>query len=500
MNRKLLSLSVLSLVIFGLASCSGLPPAKTGGSGGSGGGSGGGGGNTTRPLTVTLIAGGEFDQVSFTVLALSAQISSLALTPTTGSAIALPLPVTPYPVDFNRLTTDTAVLSVAAIPANTSFSSMTMGIQNISVTIANGPAAIGTCAANAVCEFTPAPSTATVTATLFPGNLTAGTDGNTNMYLTVSEQTDVIGNGSGLTVSFAGVNLGDVGSFSLPRKGSLTGGVDLVQDFTGVVSAVSSSSVTVINGFGVPLTAGLSGTILDVPQTSLCPTQTLAACVTKGAVVSVDASVASGGALTATEIDLLDTTLVDSVEGTVISPVPGSFSLVVTDKQSISGNAALTAANIGDIFALTLDPAATYMVDTKNLTTATSPIVPVNLFQSSADILRGQTLRLHVTTASGTQAAGNQALTANAVQLRFTRLTLNASPSSSSVLSVNQFNQVYQLTNPVQVQTYTGVTSYDNGITDNTGIGGIGTSNLVSIRALLLKSAIPFYATMVRDQ
>jgi hypothetical protein len=498
MNRKQLSLSILSLVIFCLASCSGLPKAKTGGNGGNGGG--GGGGNTTKPLTVTLIAGTEGDQVSFTVLALSAQISSLALNPQTGSAIALPLSPSPYPVDFNRLTTDTVVLSTATIPANGAVSSMTMGIQNISVTIANGPSAIGTCAANAVCEFTPAPSTATITATVFPGGLTPGTDGKSNIYLKVNETADVVGTGSGLTVNFAGTTLNNISSFSLPRKGTPAGDIDLVQDFTGVVSAVSASSVTVINGSGVSLTAGLSGTILDIPKTGLCPTQTLAACVTKGSVVSMDASVASGGALTATEIDLLDTTVVDSVEGTIFSPVPGSFSLVVTDKQIASGNAALTAANIGDIFAVTLDPAATYMVDTKNLTTVTTPIVPVNLFQSSADILRGQTLRLHVTAASGTQAGGNQALTANAVQLRFSRVTATAGPSATTVIGVASFNQVYQLTNPVQAQTYAGVTSYDNGITSNADIGGVGSSNLVTMRALFLKSAIPFYVTMVRDQ
>jgi hypothetical protein len=494
MNRKQLSLAVLSLVVFCLASCSGLPKAKTGGS------SGGGGGNTTRPLTVTMIAGTEADQTAFTVLALSAQISSVALTPTTGNAISLPLSPSPYPVDFNRLTTDTAVLSVTAIPVSTSFSNMTIGIQNISVTIANGPNAIGTCAANTVCEFTPAPSTATVTAALFPGNLTAGTDGKTNIYLMVNEQTDVTGSGSGLAVNFAGVNLSNIGSLSLPRRGTPSGVVDLVQDFTGVVTAVSSSSVTVINGLGVPLTAALSSTILDVPQTTLCPTQTIAACVVKGAVVSMDASVASGGALTATEIDLLDTTVLDSVEGTIFSPTPGTFSLVVTDKQVVSGNAALTAANIGDIFAVTLAPAATYVVDTKNLTTAATPIVPTNLFQSSADILKGQTLRLHVTAASGTQAGGNQTLTANAVQLRFSRLGVTASPSSTTVLSVNSLNQLYQVTAPVQVQTYSPMTSYDNGITGNSDIGGVGSSNHVSIRALLLKTAIPFYATMVRDQ
>jgi hypothetical protein len=492
MNRNQLSLSVLLLVVFFLASCSGLPKASSGGGGGGGGGS-------TKPLTVTMIAGTEADQTAFAVLALSAKISSLALTPTTGSAISLPLSPSPYPVDFNRLTTDTALLSVATIPANTSFSSMSMGIQNITVTIANGPNAIGTCAANTVCEFTPAPSTATVTATLFPGNLTPGTDGKTNLYLIVNEQTDVTGTSSGLTVNFAGVNLSNIGSFTLPRKGTPSGVIDLVQDFTGVVTAVSSSSVTVINGSGVSLTAALSGTILDVPQTTLCPTQTLAACVTKGAVVSMDASVASGGALTATEIDLLDTIAVDSVEGTIFSPVAGTFSLVVTDKQVVSGNAALTTANIGDVFAVTL-PASGYVVDTKNLTTATAPIVPTNLFQSSADILTGQTLRLHVTAASGTQAAGNQALTASAVQLRFSRVGVTASPSGTTVLSVNSSNQLYQVTSPAQVQTYSGVTSYDNGITGNSDIGGVGTSNHVSIRALLLKSVTAFYATMVRDQ
>jgi hypothetical protein len=496
MNSKHLSLSILLLGVFFLASCSGLPPAKTGGSGGGGSGSG------TTPLTVTLITAPESDQKAFTVLALSAQISGVALVPATGTPIALPLSPSPYPVDFNRLTTDSVLLTISTIPAATAFNSMTVAIQNIKVTIANGATAIGTCAANAVCEFSPAPSTATVTATRFPSNLTPGADGNSNIYLSVSEQVDVTSTGSGLTVNFSGTNLDNIGSFNSPRKGTPTGAIDLVQDFTGVVTAVSSSSVTVTNGSGVGVTASLSGTILDVPQTALCPTLTLAACVVQGAVVSMDASVASGGALSATEIDLLDTTAVDSVEGTIFSPTPGTFSLVVTDKQVVSANAALIAANIGDVFAVTLDPAATYAVDTKNLTSGANPIIPSNLFQSSADILGGQTLRLHVTAASGTQSGSNQTLTANAVKLRFSRITATANGSSTQVLTIFNLNQIYQVTGGANqvVQTYAGATSYDNGITGNNDIGGAGTSNLVSMRALFLKSTTPFYATMIRDQ
>jgi hypothetical protein len=498
MNRNQLSLCVLLLVACSLASCSGLPKKSSGGGGG-----GGGGGTGTKTLTVTLIAAPESVQQSFTLLAFSAQISSLVLNEAAGGTIPLTLSPSPYPVDFNRLTTDTAVLSVDKIPTNTQFSSITMAVQNIAVTIANGASPIGsTCAANAVCQFTAAPSVASVTATLLPGMLTPGSDGNTNIYLTASGQDLVMGNSAGLTVNFAGSGFNTVGSFFLPRKGTPgAAGVDLVQDFTGVVTAVSATSVTVTTGSGVALTAALtSSTTLDVPQSTLCTAKTVAACVTKGAVVSMDASVASGGALTALEIDLLDPTAVDSVEGTIYSPVAGSFSLVVTDKQVVSGNATLTTANIGDIFALTLDPAATYVVDTKNLTTA-SPIVPTTSFQSSADILSGQTVRLHVTAATGAKSTTNQALSANQVQLRFARVTATASPSATSLVGIVSLNQIFRPTaTTVQVQTYTGITTYDNGITSNADIGGVGSSNLVSIRALFLKGQPSFFATTIRDQ
>lgn len=501
MNRNQLSLSALLLSALFLASCSGIP--KTSGPPPPGGGS-------TKPLTVTLIGGPESVQTNFTLLAFSAQISSLTLNEVSGTAHSLALSPTPYPVDFNRLTTDSVVLTLDTIPVNTSFSNMTMAVQNITVTIANGPAAIGTCAANAVCEFSPAPSNATITATLFPSALTPASDGNVNIYLDVQAQAIVTNSGSAISVNFTSASSNTIGSFDLPRKSSSLGtAVDLVQDFTGVVTAVSATSITVTNGSGVSVTAGLgTGTTLDVPQTALCPTNTVAACATKGSIVSMDAAVFSGGALAALEIDLLDTsTAVDSVEGTVVSLLPASFSLVVTDKQVTSGDATLTAANIGDIFSVTLDPAATFLVDTKALTSGAAIFpVPINLFASSADILSGQTVRLHVKpgSASGTKGTNNQVLTASQVQLRFTRITGTVAASQTNIinLSSGSTNQVYQLgtTAQIQVQTYPGVTTYDNGITSNSDIGGTGSSNLVSIRALYLKSTPNFFATTIRDQ
>jgi hypothetical protein len=496
-NRNQLSLCVLLLGLCFLASCSGLPKTS------SGGGGGGGGGTATKKLTVTLIGGPIADQTSFTVLAFSAQISSLVLTEVSGTTVPLTLSPSPFPVDFNRLTTDTVVGSTGTIVANTQFINMVMAVQNMNITIANGPTAIGTCAPNAVCQFSPAPSVATVLATVFPSGLTPGADGNVNIYLSVGEQNIATGTSTGLSVSFAATGRTTVGSFPLPRKSSLASpAVDLVQDFTGVVTAVSPTSVTVVSGNGEGLAATLtSSTTLDVPQSTLCPAKTVAACVTKNAVVSVDASVASGGALTAQEIDLLDATAVDSVEGTIYSPVAGTFSLVLTDKQVVSGNATLTAANIGDVFALTIAPAATFVVDTKNLTTA-SPVVPTNLFQSSADILSGQTVRLHVTSATGSKSTSDQALSANQVQLRFSRVSAVVTSNATTILGIAALNQIFQVTgSSVQVQTYTGITTYDNGITSNADIGLPGTSSHVSIRALFLKGQpVSFFATAVRDQ
>ena len=449
-----------------------------------------------------MIAAPDSAQQSFTILAFPVQISSLVLTETGGKTDTLALSPSPFPVDLNRLTTDSVVLSVATIPENVQFTSMTMAVQNISVTIANGATAIGTCASNAVCQFSAAPSMATITTTLFPGSLTPGSDGKVNMYLTASAQNIVKSGTSGLAINFSSAIATTVGSFLLPRKGSTSAlGLELVQDFTGVVGSVSATSVTVISGTGVSVSAAInSSTTLDVPQSSQCSAKTITACVTKGAVVSLDAAMASGGALTALEIDLLDATAVDSVEGTIFSRTPGSFSLVVTDKQVASGNATLTAANIGDVFALTLDPAATYIVDTKNLTTA-SPLVPVNFFASSADILSGQTVRLHVKAASGSKGSNDQALTASQVQLRFSRITATASPSSTTIVNVSGLNQIFQVTiNPAHVQTYSGITTYDNGLTSNADIGGPGVSNLVSMRALFLKQDPSFFATTIRGQ
>jgi hypothetical protein len=492
-NQLLFIPTVLCVLV--LASCAGLPNR--------GGGGGGGGNNTSSTLTLTMISETRSFQTDFTILAFSAQITSLTLNPQIGSSsVSVPLSPSPYTVDFNRLTTDSVILGTLNVPSQTGFGSMSMALSNITITIAVPPTgtAIGTCLPGSICEFNPAPQLATITGSDFPKTFIPSSKN--TFYLSVRPQAAVTSSSSGLSVDFSKGT--GIASFLLPRLNQASGTIDTIQDFTGTVSAISSSSITVTSGIatgstkGVPLIAKLSGATFDDDSPSGCPAKTISGCVSVGSIVSMDSVVNTDGSLTATEIDLLDPSAVDSIEGTIFSTAPGSFSLVLTDKQVTSGNATLTAANIGDIFTINGLSTATFSVDTKNLSTAT-PAVPVNLFASTAGILSGQTIRMHVSSASGTNAAGNQTANVSTAQLRFSRFTATKSTASAQLLTISSLGAIYQAPALPVVQVYP-VTVLDK-FTDITSVGGApGTSLLLSVRALFLNAQNNFYATEIRDQ
>jgi hypothetical protein len=488
MKRNTPIVFIVLLVAAVLTACSGKPRTSAGGGGG-------GGGTGTATLTLTLIAEPLSLDHQFTVLAFPARITSLVLNQTVGAPVALSLSPITFPVDFNRLITDTADVGTFQVPAQTTFTSMSMALSNIEVTIANGPNTIGACAPNTVCQFNLAPSIANITASKFPTAFLAGT--RNNLYMMVHTSSVLTSSTAGLAVDFSPVNF--VPILPLPRAGAPANALDLIEDFTGQITAVSSSSISILTGTGVPLTAALSSsTTLDVSQASLCPEpQSLAGCLRTGQTVSMDAIVNLNGSLTATEIDLLDSPSVDAIEGTIFQLTPTTFGLVVTDKQALT-LPALISANIGDVFAVTLASGSTFLVDTKTLTTATPP-VPTTFFQSSTDILNGQTLRLHVMSASGTTAAHNQALTANSVQLRFTRFTAFGQPTSTNVVNIGNVFSFFPLPPIPQGQIFPGITNLDK-LTSLSSLGTPGVSQVISIRALFLRTQPNFYATKIRDQ
>jgi hypothetical protein len=489
MNRNRLSLIALVLGVLVLSSCSGLPHGT----------GGGGGGNGSSNLVLTMISQSQIRPGNFTILAWSAQITSLTISDSSGNATTLVLPETPLSVDLNRLSTDTLVLGTFPLTPATSFTKMTIAFSNFLITIHNetGSSIGNACPNGAVCEFSPAPATVTITTSIA---LTAGQ--NSNSFLTVFPSNVISVSNAGISLSFTQNT--PISQQAVLRAGLPANAVDTVEDFTGVVTAVSSNSITVktvsSTGTSVALATTLSGTVAIDDALNPCnaTTRTVKDCAPVGTIVSIDGVVNADGTITTTEVDLLSASE-DALEGTIFSTAPGAFSVVVTDKQVTSTNTTLKAANIGDIFivnGLTANT-TTFSVDTKNLSTANPP-VPVNLFTSSGDILNGQTVRLHVTNATGTAAAGNQTLTTDNAQLRFTRFTANSNTVSGSLFDVIDLGSFYQVANQSVVQTYTGTTAFD-GVTDITGIGN-AVAPLVSVRALFLNSQNNFYAAKVRHQ
>jgi hypothetical protein len=119
------------------------------------------------------------------------------------------------------------------------------------------------------------------------------------------------------------------------------------------------------------------------------------------------------------------------------------------------------------------------------------------LFTGEADLVNGQDVMVHVTAATGTAAAGDQAITADRVLLRFTRTTGTIQTVSGQTFTLSNLPPFMTfVTNPL-VDTITASTNFD-GVTD---ANSLMVGQTVSIRALLLnRSTFNFFAAKVRVQ
>src|SRR6202043_756282 len=211
----------------------------------------------------------------------------------------------------------------------------------------------------------------------------------------------------------------------LPRTGTPSGALDLIEDFVGLVTVRSGSSITVTGSDGISLTMTLpSSPTIEDPQ-GLCPALNATCLVVNKTLVSVDATVSTSGTLTLVSVDLLDASPQDEVEGTLVNTsTPGQFSLVVANKEVATGNGTLSAANPGDVFLVTLNNPI-FIVDLDEFfNNASLPSSTVTtLFSGQASLVNGQDVMVHVTAATGAASTGNQAITSDRVRLRFTRTT-----------------------------------------------------------------------------
>ncbi len=486
---------LLSVCSVGLIACSGRPTQPcTVNCGGSG----------TATLSVTLTAAPLVPPPNTNLLSLLVDINTITLTPATGAAVNIPLNATTIGVDLTRLQSDSIFLGTsAAVPAG-SYSSITVSISNPVVTFCTQTLGNTGCAPNSVATISGGAAAAPkITSAPFPLTLSAnqqtGLAINFNLgnALTVSaSQPQVV-----TAVNLAATNVLSANALPSTANSLASGQLDFVEDVTGVVTAVNSTtqSVTVQTATRGPLTAiANSSTVFSPNCTAFNLSLSFSGCIVQGQVASLDTVLNSDGTFTLLEYDPLATATGDWVEG-IVTVIPSSS----TQFQIITNDSVLATSNskLGSNLALatpvnvTLVSPSPFLVDTKGLT------VPVTTFggTDASILLPGQTVAVHVTAftaASGTPPTA--AVSADALYLRFTRVTGSLTSPAAPNVSIQSLPSFFGVTTQVQVQLSAGTvnTNYD-GVSSS---AGLSSGQTASIRALYFGSSIvpAFSAAKVR--
>ena len=494
--RKVIAAPLLLSVAF-LASCSG-PTSNKPCTSNCGGG--------TATLSLTMIATPLAPPPNTNLLSFIVDVNTVTLTSSSGSAVNVPLNATNLAVDLTKLQSDSAFLGTSAVIPAGSYSSISVSISNPVVTFCTQTAGTTGCAAGSVTTITGAAATPKISSAPFPLTLTSnqktGLAINFNLgnALTVStSQPQVV-----TAVSLAAANVLSVNTLPSAASSLVTGDLDFVEDVTGVVTTVNSTtqSVTVKTAARGSVTAiANSSTVFSPNCLAFNLSLSFSSCVVQGHVASLDVVLNSDGTFTLLEYDPLSTTTGDWIEGIVTATASSStqFTLVANDLVlASSGSPIGSSAPLGTQVKVTLLSPKPFLVDTKGLT------VPVNNFggTDASILLPGQTLSLHVTAfaASGSTPA---TATVDTVYLRFTRVSgtvaATGTQASFNIVSLPSF---FGLTTQPLVEITQGAppsvpaTNFD-GVTSATALSNPQT---ISIRALYFGqgTTMPFSAAKVR--
>ena len=487
MNWKCVSLLLVAVAAMSLTSCSGLNSTCT---------------TNCNPgnanVTVTIF---DTPPTGTTVLSFNLPIVGISLTPSSGSNVSIYSPTTVQPTELTRLQTDSSLLVSAASVPSGSYTSLNITIGATSGVFINASGATisyslngttATCANFQVCNL-PAGSATTVNV---PINLSLSNNQNQWVGINVNLNKAILTT-NGITVDFTQANV--FAATTTARTGLPSGAVDTIEDFTGKVTALSTSSISVQNAItGQTLAANVvtgtnSNTQFSAAPTSYsrCNNSNPTSCLAVGSTVSINANLAADGTLTATQIDGLDVTATDEIEGTIYPTAQTNvLGLILLDKTSASGNSVLSASTTTFGTPFLLDAASnniTFSVDSGPLTNAPG-FSPVG-FSGTGSLLAGQVVRVQVSNV----AVVNNVNTATAVNvlLRWSRLTASVNSVGGNAFtltgipvfmssSTNGLNPSLPVT--PQTITYPSYTTFD-GIAD---VSGLTVGSPIGIRALFL--------------
>jgi hypothetical protein len=392
---------------------------------------------------------------------------------------------TPATFEITRLQSDSTDIGTFKVPAGTytKLNFFVTGNTPTSVWVNTSNATIAGCLPSNVCHLA-GTSQGQISVDLVKAlggaglTVTSGQNLGLGVEFNLNNAITAVG---GITIDLTQPNVFAV--IKLPRTGQPANTLDTIEAFTGVVTTVSGNSITIKADSGATLTATSgTGTTFNAPPggSTACGGSFHLACVKIGQTISVDATVALNGTFVLTNVDFLDLPAVDEIEGTIFNTTTaGTYLLVVSDKTLVSNNALLQPVGSATGLNLTLDPAATFAIETSDL-----PVVNPAGFLSASDIRNGQTILARVkSVTTGTLLN----VVSDRLILRSSRFTGTVGTVSGPTFTIQNLPTYLGFLVAPQVQTYNPQTTFD-GVTDITGLNGLTTP--VSIRALFLGGGV----------
>ncbi len=487
MNSKRYAVFVAFAAIFALSSCSGVKNPCTVNCGGGGGG--------TASISLTLAAAPFVPPPNTSILSFAVTINSVTLVPAAGgSSVNIPLNTTTYIVDLTRLQSDSAFLAqtTAPIPSGT-YNQLKLNVGSAVVTYCTATAGIAGCNTNSIAQFTAAPATPAPSAF----SLTLATNQQAGLQLRIDFNSAITANPVSQLVTNVDLSAANVlTTASLPPTASTLslGQLDYVDDVTGVVTAASASSVTVLTATRGSITSAITGS--TIPSGS-CVVLNQPCIPTVGQVASFDATLNSDGTSSMLYFDPLSLTSVDFIEGIVTSETASNtqFQIVTNDYVKANNNSLIGGLSLGDTVNVTLaNLVGGFFVDSKGLAVNGTFLGGT----SATDIHTGQTVMVHVT--AFTPKAGNTpaSATSDAVVLRFTRFAATAAQQGNIQFGITSLPPFYGFNVQPQVLLSNGSPiTYLDGYTN---INSINSGDTLGIRALYFGTGVvpQFSAAKVR--
>ena len=480
MKRILFSFLFVA-AIFSLGSCSGLgtTTCTTGCTAGNA--------NLTLTVLDTPPAGATF-------LSFNTPIVGITLTSSTGTIVNVFSPTTPVSFDLIRLQSDSALLGTFQVPADT-YKTMTITLGTPATVWANGTGStVNTCPNGSICSLNGgAPGSIAIDL----GSLNLGSSANVGLGIDFNLNNIITFASNSFTFDFTAANAITIDS--LPRTGQAAGTFDTIGDFTGVITTKNGNNLTITSATHGVLTGAVSSTTTYTALSAVnatCNNQPAdATCLGTGKTVSVDATISPAGVISITEVDFLDDPSINELEGIIYpTTTAGLYGMVVSDVINATGDTNLNSVVSGSQIQFTLDVSATFAVDTRNLG------APASVgFNSASDLFPGQQVMIHVKTAT---AGTFLSVVTDRLVLRYTRTSATASVVGGNAFSIQNLASLFgTFVGTPQVQTFPGITVFDNDVTGD--ITGISNGDVVSFRALYLNPNLAdpaFLAAKVRKQ